>query len=307
MGLPWYCHLRRYLGCRLLLRSVSDSITPLGKLGLTFLSIPEITDSDMADQAEMMTSTTGYIDKPLRKQYTLFFGVAAQFCYVGAQVGIASFFINFFTDAHPDLTVNEAHHQGANYYAIAQALFAVGRFSAAGFMYIGIKPRMVLLVYQTAIMIFLAAAIGVNTGSATAPNWGGLALLMVVLFFESCIFPIIFALVRIQPFLDASRTATDLNIDSPWPWSPHQAWCFLPRRFCLQWCRCPRHPRQRRRPYWHPACHGRSSGLFRHRLGLPHLPQHVQAQGARCVHRVQGRYFRGGHCRLRLHYCLKGC
>ena len=159
-----------------------------------FAPIPEITDSDMADQAEMMTSATGYVDKPLRSQYTLFFGVAAQFCYVGAQVGIASFFINFFTQSHPELNVTEAHHQGANYYAIAQALFAVGRFSAAGFMYFGLKPRIVLLIYQTAIMIFLAAAIGVNTGSATTANWGGLALLMVVLFFESCIFPIIFAL-----------------------------------------------------------------------------------------------------------------
>jgi FHS family L-fucose permease-like MFS transporter len=138
----------------------------------------------MADQAEMMGSQTGYVDKPLRKQYTLFWGVAAQFCYVGAQVGIASFFINYFTQAHPNLSVTEAHHQGANYYAIAQALFAVGRFSAAGFMYFGIKPRMVLLAYQTLIMIFLAAAIGVDTGSATTPNWGGLALLMVVLFFE---------------------------------------------------------------------------------------------------------------------------
>ncbi|KAF3010633.1 hypothetical protein E8E13_004111 [Curvularia kusanoi] len=158
-----------------------------------FAPIPEITDSDMADQAEMMNATTGYQDKPLRKQYTLFFGVAAQFCYVGAQVGIASFFINYFVQAHPNLSVTDAHTKGSDYYAIAQALFAIGRFSAAGFMYIGLKPRIVLLVYQSAIMVFLAAAIGVNTGTATTPNWGGLALLMIVLFFESCIFPIIFA------------------------------------------------------------------------------------------------------------------
>ncbi|KAL6711643.1 hypothetical protein ACN47E_004577 [Coniothyrium glycines] len=32
------------------------------------------------------------------------------------------------------------------------------------------------------------------TGGATRPNWGGLSMLMIVLFFESCIFPIIFAL-----------------------------------------------------------------------------------------------------------------
>jgi FHS family L-fucose permease-like MFS transporter len=159
-----------------------------------FAPIPEITDSDMADQAEMMTDTTGFVDKPLKKQYTLFWGVAAQFCYVGAQCAIASFFINYFTQAHPNLDTTEAHRQGANFYAIAQALFAIGRFSAAGLMYIGLKPRWVLLTYQTAIMIFLAAAIGVDTGSATTPNWGGLALLMVVMFFESCIFPIIFAI-----------------------------------------------------------------------------------------------------------------
>jgi FHS family L-fucose permease-like MFS transporter len=106
----------------------------------------------MADQAEMTTGATGYVDKPMRKQYMLFFGVAAQFSYVGAQVGIAAYFINFFAQARPDLNVTQAHQQGANFYAIAQSLFAVGRFSAAGLMYI-MKPRWVLMVYQTMIMV----------------------------------------------------------------------------------------------------------------------------------------------------------
>lgn len=225
----------------------------------------------MADQAEMMTSATGFVDKPLRKQYTLFWGVAAQFCYVGAQVGIASFFINFFTQAHPEMTVTEAHHQGANYYAIAQALFAVGRFSAAGFMYVGMKPRWVLLAYQTLIMVFLAAAIGVNTGNATTPNWGGLSLLMVVLFFESCIFPIIFALSKFLPITTSSEPHLTLN-SSPWSRSSHQAWCFLPCCLCLRWCRRPRHSWQRRRPHRHPARHGCPLGLLPRCLVLPHLP-----------------------------------
>jgi FHS family L-fucose permease-like MFS transporter len=47
----------------------------------------------MADQAEMTTAATGYVDKPLRKQYTLFWGVAAQFSYVAGQVGVAAYFI----------------------------------------------------------------------------------------------------------------------------------------------------------------------------------------------------------------------
>ncbi|KAF2492975.1 MFS general substrate transporter [Lophium mytilinum] len=158
-----------------------------------FAPLPEITDADMADQAEMTEGATGYVDKPLRKQYTLFWGVAAQFCYVGAQVGIAGYFINYFTQARPDLDVTKAHQQGSNFYAIAQALFAIGRFSAAGLMYFT-KPRWILLAYQTMIMVFIIAAITVNTGGSTNANWGGLAMLMLVLFFESCIFPTIFTL-----------------------------------------------------------------------------------------------------------------
>ncbi|KAH7377731.1 L-fucose permease Glucose/galactose transporter-like protein [Pyrenochaeta sp. MPI-SDFR-AT-0127] len=159
-----------------------------------FAPIPEISDADMADQAEMTTSATGYVDKPMRKQYTLFWGVAAQFSYVAGQVGVAAYFINYFTQARPDLSTTEGHRQGANFYAIAQGLFAIGRFAAAGLMYYGGKPRLVLLSFQTLIMIFISAAIGTNTGGATRPNWGGLSMLMIVLFFESCIFPIIFAL-----------------------------------------------------------------------------------------------------------------
>jgi FHS family L-fucose permease-like MFS transporter len=92
-----------------------------------FAPIPEITDSDMADQAEMTTAATGYVDKPLRKQYSLFWGTAAQFSYVAGQVGVAAYFINYFAEARPDLDELEGHHQGANFYAIAQALFAIGR------------------------------------------------------------------------------------------------------------------------------------------------------------------------------------
>ena len=141
----------------------------------------------------MTTSTTGYEDKPMSKQYTLFWGVAAQFSYVGAQVGIAGYFINFYTQARPDIPTITAQHQGANFYAIAQALFAIGRFSAAGLMYVT-KPRYILLAYQTLIMVFISAAIGTDTGHGKKANWGGLAMLMLVLFFESCIFPTIFTL-----------------------------------------------------------------------------------------------------------------
>lgn len=56
-----------------------------------FAPIPEVTDADMAEQSEQSAASTGYVEKPLSKQYTLFWGTAAQFCYVGSQVAIAGY------------------------------------------------------------------------------------------------------------------------------------------------------------------------------------------------------------------------
>lgn len=146
-----------------------------------FSPIPEVTDADMALQAEQCAGLTGYIDKPMRKQYKLFFGIAAQFCYVGAQVGVASQFIKY--------SVESAHlsdSAASDRYAIGQGLFAIGRFFAAGCMMF-IKPRWILMFFMTMIMVFIAAAMGVK-------GEGGVAVLSVVLFFESAIFPTIFTL-----------------------------------------------------------------------------------------------------------------
>lgn len=49
--------------------------------------IPEITDADMAYQAE--ETHTPEKDLPFSKQYRLFHAAFAQFCYCGAQVSIA--------------------------------------------------------------------------------------------------------------------------------------------------------------------------------------------------------------------------
>lgn len=146
-----------------------------------FSPIPEVTDADMALQAEQSSGLTGYVDKPMRKQYKLFFGVAAQFCYVGAQVGVASQFIKYSVES-----AKISDSAGSDRYAIGQGLFAIGRFFAAGCM-MYIKPRFVLMFFMTMIVIFIAAAMGV---------WGegGIAMLSIVLFFESCIFPTIFTL-----------------------------------------------------------------------------------------------------------------
>jgi hypothetical protein len=63
-----------------------------------FSPIPEVTDADMALQAEQCSGLTGYQDKPMKRQYKLMFGVAAQFCYVGAQVWVILVFSDGCTD-----------------------------------------------------------------------------------------------------------------------------------------------------------------------------------------------------------------
>ena len=108
-----------------------------------FSPIPEVTDADMALQAEQCSDLTGYQEKPLRKQYKLFFGVAAQFCYVGAQVGVASQFIKY-TQESTGISASAASDR----YAIGQALFAIGRFAAAG-LFMFVKPRYVLMLFMT--------------------------------------------------------------------------------------------------------------------------------------------------------------
>lgn len=55
--------------------------------GFLVARIPEITDADMAYQAEETGAADS--DKPFRQQYRLFHASFAQFCYTGAQIAIA--------------------------------------------------------------------------------------------------------------------------------------------------------------------------------------------------------------------------
>lgn len=142
--------------------------------------IPEITDADLAYQAE--ETDARFDDKPFVKQYRLFHAAIAQFCYTGAQVGIASFFINYAVETRP----GTSSALGSQLFAGAQGAFALGRFGGVALMHY-VKPRIVFLGFITCCMVFIAPAI-VHTGTT------GIALLYVTLFFESICFPTIVAL-----------------------------------------------------------------------------------------------------------------
>ncbi|KAM0220702.1 hypothetical protein ACHAPA_003875 [Fusarium lateritium] len=142
--------------------------------------IPEITDADMAFQAQETHSDAD--EKPFWKQYKLFHASFAQFCYTGAQVAIASFFINYATE----MRRNTSDSTGAKLFAGAQAAFTVGRFLGVLLMKF-CRPRKVFLVFLTMCIVFIGPPI-VHHGDA------GVAFLYVVLFFESICFPTIVAL-----------------------------------------------------------------------------------------------------------------
>lgn len=121
-------------------------------------------------------------EKPFWKQYKLFHAAFAQFCYTGAQVAIAGYFINYAVYTRPGTSRSTA----SNLFAGAQAAFAVGRFVGAGVMKY-IRPRYIFLIFLSMCVVFSIPAI---TGRGNT----GIAMLYVVLFFESVCFPTIVAL-----------------------------------------------------------------------------------------------------------------
>lgn len=118
----------------------------------------------------------------LRSQTNLFLAVWSQFCYIGGQVSVANYFINF---------VEETGHTsefGSNMLAVGQGLYAFNRFLTGFLLMIpAFKPRYVLSVYLSLCFVFAVAA--VTTRGDTS-----IAMLIMVLLFESACFATIFSL-----------------------------------------------------------------------------------------------------------------
>jgi FHS family L-fucose permease-like MFS transporter len=116
----------------------------------------------------------------IRESKSLRSSMLAQFLYVGAQVGIGSFFIR--------LTVNEsgmADKDAALYLSIALFLFMSGRFIGT-FLMNYIKPNKLLTYYALINVVLLLIVIFVKGNTS-------IYALMATLFFMSIMFPSIFA------------------------------------------------------------------------------------------------------------------
>ncbi|MGA2406430.1 MAG: L-fucose:H+ symporter permease [Bacteroidales bacterium] len=108
-------------------------------------------------------------------------GVLAQFCYVGAQVGTWSYFIQYSQD------YTGIAEKTAGYFLTGTLVaFLIGRFSATVIMKY-IKPGKLMGIYALANILLISVAV-------TYPGWVGVWSIFISSFFMSLMFPTIFAL-----------------------------------------------------------------------------------------------------------------
>src|SRR6478752_8559522 len=120
--------------------------------------------------------------KPLFSHKNFTGAIIAQFFCVAAQVGIAALFINYCTEASTSIT-----NANASYYlSISLVLFTIGRFVGTALMRT-IAPNKLLTVYAL-INIVLCVVVFGGKGMVSVYS------LMAIFFFESIMFPTIFAL-----------------------------------------------------------------------------------------------------------------
>ena len=108
--------------------------------------------------------------------------VATQFFYVGAQVGIWSFFIDFTKEQAPELSERTV----ALLLSASLAMLMIGRFSGA-FIQQRIAPTRLLAIYAVANMLLCGLAATIHGELAVSALW-------LTSFFMSIMFPTIFAL-----------------------------------------------------------------------------------------------------------------
>ncbi|HNR21057.1 MAG TPA: L-fucose:H+ symporter permease [Bacteroidia bacterium] len=150
----------------------------------SFINLPEIIDINRESSSV----------KSVLKHNHLRAGIAAQFFYVGAQVGVGSFFIRFLNSA---ASIDEK--SAAYYLSVALLLFMAGRFIGTLLMQF-IRPQKLLTAYSVINVILLLPAI-FFTGMISVYT------LMAVQFFMSIMFPTIFS-------LSIANTGSDAKLGS---------------------------------------------------------------------------------------------
>ena len=133
-------------------------------------------------EEELVTDQKEYIGRTLFQHHHFVWAVVAQFFYVAAQVGIAALFINYCTEKGLGIT----NERAAYLLSGSLVLFTIGRFAGTAIMKF-VAPHTILALYSL-INMFLCAIVVWVEGMMSVYT------LMAVFFFESIMFPTIFAL-----------------------------------------------------------------------------------------------------------------
>jgi FHS family L-fucose permease-like MFS transporter len=133
-------------------------------------------------EEELVIDEKGHAGKKLFEHTHFVWAVVAQFFYVAAQVGIAALFINYCTEKN--IGIN--NERAAYLLSGSLVLFTAGRFAGTALMKI-IAPNKLLALYAL-------INIGLCFIVIMAPGIISVYSLMAIFFFESIMFPTIFAL-----------------------------------------------------------------------------------------------------------------
>ena len=138
--------------------------------------LPEIKEE------ELVISEEGHSGKTLFQHTHFVWAIAAQFFYVAAQVGIAALFINYCTEKKLGITNEKASYLLSG----CLVIFTVGRFAGTAIMK-KVTPHLLLAIYAGINILLCAIVIWL-------PGMISIYALMAIFFFESVMFPTIFAL-----------------------------------------------------------------------------------------------------------------
>ncbi len=133
-------------------------------------------------EEELVIDERGHVGKKLFQHTHFVWAIVAQFFYVAAQVGIAALFINYCTEKNVGIDNERASYLLSG----SLILFTIGRFAGTALMKI-IAPNKLLALYA-----FIN--VGLCFVVVIAPGIISVYSLMAVFFFESIMFPTIFAL-----------------------------------------------------------------------------------------------------------------
>ena len=133
-------------------------------------------------EEELVIDEKGHAGKKLFQHTHFVWAIVAQFFYVAAQVGIAALFINYCTEKNVGINNERASYLLSG----SLVLFTIGRFIGTALMKF-IAPNKLLALYAL-INVFLCLVVIMVPGIISVYS------LMAVFFFESIMFPTIFAL-----------------------------------------------------------------------------------------------------------------